>query len=150
WCPTGAEHGCHRSDGIPVARRDRYPEEAVDRSKVANHLQVAPVKAEHEPVLPLEDLEEPPATRREAHRQRRFRAGDARKSAREANEMGSERLVCERIVRHEPENPGGTEDNDFGGKGQLPRQLGAQLRPTDRLPDQKGTRRAYADGVEVL
>src|SRR5439155_3744914 len=63
-----------RGHGIPVARRDRYPKEPVERAEVADNLHVAPVHAEDEPVLPRQNLQQPRTAGRKAHRHRWHRA----------------------------------------------------------------------------
>ena len=136
--------------GIPVARRDRHPEEPVEHAEVADGFHVAPVQAEDEPVVPREDSQQPRAAGRKAHGHRRRRAGASGQDAHEAYDVGSHGLVREMILRHQPDNLATLADHDLRIKGKPGCQFGAELRPGDRLPDHEGARRADVDRIEVL
>ena len=66
--PSGTQHLGDRGDGIPVARSDRYREETIDGTEIADDLHVAPIQAKNESILSREDSQQPPAAGRKAHR----------------------------------------------------------------------------------
>jgi hypothetical protein len=59
-------------------------------------------------------------------------------------------MAREQVAGHQPEDLPTAADHDLGIEGKPACDFNAQLRAADRLPDHEGTRRADADGIEVL
>jgi hypothetical protein len=127
----GAKHLGDRSDGIPVARSDWYPEEIVDAAEIAYDFHVAPMQAKKESILSREYSQQPPAAGRKVHRHRGLCAGAFRKDAHKADDVRSHRLVRERILSHEPKNFPALADNDWSVKRKPARQFRAESRLGD-------------------
>src|ERR1043166_7309873 len=135
--PSVTQHPGDRGDGVPVARGDRNPEEPVEGAEVADDLHVAPVHAEDEPVVPGEDLQQPPAAGGKAHGRPRRRAGAFGQDAHEADDVASHGLVREMIVRDQPDDLAALADHDLGIEGKPAGQFGAELRPGDRSEERR-------------
>jgi len=137
-------------DGIPVARGDRYPEDAVQRAEIADGLHVPPVQPDDEPVLPRENSHQPLACGRKAYRHRRRRTRRVRQNAHETNDVGANGVGREKVVRHEPHDLPAVAEHDLGIERKPAGEFNAQLRAADWLPDHKGAGCADVDGVEML
>jgi len=59
-------------------------------------------------------------------------------------------VAQEEVARHQPDDLAPLADHDLGIEGKSAGEFKAQLRAADWLPDDKGTRRADADDVEML
>jgi len=144
------QHICDRSDCIPIACGDRYPEDPIQRAEIVDHLHVAPVQAEDEPLLPREDFHQPLSGGGKTHRHRWRQTGALRQDTHETDDVGTCWMVREDVVRKQLHDVSSLADHNLGIEGKPPCELSAQLRVEDRLPDHKSPRRANVDGLEVL
>src|SRR5262249_54853695 len=136
-------------DRIPVARRGGNPEHPIQPAQVADHLHVPAVHPEHEATIASKYSEEPHPTSREADGQRRRRPRDAREGPPQADHVWTWWLGGEGVLRHHPRDLAAVADHDRGVEGKPARELGPELRPTDRFPDDKRACGADVDRAEV-
>jgi hypothetical protein len=66
------------------------------------------------------------------------------------NNVGSNGLLGKGLPGHQPENLSALTNDDLGFEGKAARELGAEPRLRDRLPDDEGAGRADVDGIEMF
>src|SRR5262245_43371723 len=139
-----------RGDGVPVPRRGRLSEEAVQRAEIADRLHVATVLTDDEPAIAREDSQQPLALRWKRERQLWLKARHSRENTDEANDVRTAWLAAEPVLSEQSVDPAARANHDGGFEWQPSCQLNAQSPLRDRLPDDEGTRRADVDGVQML
>src|SRR5690606_22080097 len=133
-CASRAEYPGNCPDRVPVARRERHFEAAVQLAETSDGPHLSSIEAEHERCVVLVHFHEPVGTRREIQRQRRQRSGSAREDTHEANDVRAGWLACERIAAMQVGDVATPTDHDSGIEGEPACDLRAQLRAADASP----------------